>query len=652
MPPKNNSKKYKAKTNPSANHNLVNGHATDRSAAPATAASSTSAGAEAALAECESALRRCSLLPPPTLPSSGVSTSGPVCLVERTGPDAAELRSRCMDVAVEQINLMVGRRELLSSATLKLTYGRKYGLVGRNGEGKTQLLCAIARRELPVPEHIRIVHVEQEIEGDDTPVLEAVLRSDWEREYLLEQERRLERDESDAAGEALLEVYGRLEELGADAAETRASSVLAGLGFDADMQRRPTRSFSGGWRMRVSLAIALFQQPDLLLLDEANNHLDSVSLLWLAQFLQAWPRTVLMVSHDRWLLNAVAQDMILLHRKRLMYYGGNYDAYIRTRGEQQRHALAVAGSQKRRADELKSFIARFGRGHKKMARQAQARMKMLARLQAEMIDVDYDDPSLRIEFPAADSLPPPPCVSVNDVGFRYGDDGPMLYRNLHFGLDCDSRIAIVGPNGAGKSTLLKLLDGEIVPVDGWISRHPKLRIATFAQHHVDSMGDLGRSAVEHLRSLWPDMEMSECRALLGRFGLSGSLATMPMQLLSGGQKSRVQFAVMAAKRPSLMLFDEVTNHLDMATIDSLAMALNRFPGGVVLVTHDSRFLSMVANEIWVVQPGARRGEPGTVQVWNGDYEDYKTTVQQDLEQRGLLQAARKNAEALALASAA
>eukprot|EP00166_Cyanidium_caldarium_P003567 ctg_347.g175 len=229
MPPKNNSKKYRAKMNPSANHNLVNGHATDRSLAPATAASSSSAGAEAALAECESALRRCSLLPPPALPSSGASTSGPVCLVERTGPDAAERRSRCMDVAVEQINLMVGRRELLSSATLKLTYGRKYGLVGRNGEGKTQLLCAIARRELPVPEHIRIVHVEQEIEGDDTSVLEAVLRSDWEREYLLEQERRLEQDESDAAGEALLEVYGRLEELGADAAETRASSVLAGL---------------------------------------------------------------------------------------------------------------------------------------------------------------------------------------------------------------------------------------------------------------------------------------------------------------------------------------------------------------------------------------------------------------------------------------
>lgn len=586
--------------------------------------------------------RRSLLPPPPSEPGEDGY------FVERTGPDAATRRSASLDISIEGINLMVGRRELLASATLKLTYGRKYGLVGRNGEGKTQLLCALAHRRLPVPSHIRIAHVEQEVQGDDTKVLDAVLQSDREREYLLYWEKRLLQDQSDWAGEALMEVYERLDELDSDAAETRASMILRGLGFTAEAQQRPTREFSGGWRMRIRLAMALFQQPDLLLLDEANNHLDSVSLLWLAYFLRAWPRTVLMVSHDRWLLNEVAQDTILLHRKRLVYYGGNYDSYLKTRAEQQRHALAVASSQQRRAAELKNFIARFGHGHKKMARQAQSRMKMLQRLESEMIEVDEDDPSLRIEFPAAEYLPPPPCISVNNVGFRYSPDGPMLYRDLNFGLDCDSRVAIIGPNGAGKSTFLKLLAGEIVPTEGWISRHPKLRIATFAQHHVDSMEDLERSAVDHIRSLWPTLEVAECRALLGRFGLSGSLATMPMKLLSGGQKSRVQFAVMAAMRPSLMLFDEVTNHLDMQTIDSLAIALNAFPGGVVLVTHDTRFLSLVANEIWVVRPGKSPQESGTVEVWNGDYDDYKAAIERELEEAGLLAAAKQEAAALAL----
>ncbi|KAK4532160.1 hypothetical protein CCYA_CCYA11G3017 [Cyanidiococcus yangmingshanensis] len=636
MPPKNNSRKFRAKQAQQQQNKaaLSNGTSKPDQSSNGSLWQEVGSGRDAT---------RQSRLPPPPLIEGEDGY-----FVERTGPDAATRRSASMDICIEGINLMVGRLELLSSAVLKLTFGRKYGLVGRNGEGKTQLLCALAQRRLPVPSHIRIAHVEQEVEGDETLVLGAVLQSDREREYLLHWEQRLLQDHSDDAGEALMEVYERLDELGSDAAETRASMILRGLGFDTEAQQRPTKEFSGGWRMRIRLAMALFQQPDLLLLDEANNHLDSVSLLWLAHFLKAWPRTVLMVSHDRWLLNEVAQDTILLHRKRLIYYGGNYDSYVKTRAEQQRHAIAVASTQQRRAADLKNFIARFGHGHKKMARQAQSRMKMLQRLESEMIQVDQDDSSLRIEFPAAEYLPPPPCISVNNLGFRYAPQGPMLYRNLNFGLDCDSRVAIIGPNGAGKSTFLKLLAGDIVPSEGWISRHPKLRIAMFAQHHVDSMGDLERSALDHMRSLWPTLEAAECRALLGRFGLGGSLAIMPMKLLSGGQKSRVQFAVMAAMRPSLMLFDEVTNHLDMATIDSLAVALNAFPGGVVLVTHDARFLSLVANEIWIVRPGRTRQESGTVEVWTGDYDDYKAAVERELEEAGLFAAAKQEAAALAL----
>lgn len=583
---------------------------------------------------------RLSLLPPPRDAAAAPAGSAAASFYERTGPDAATRKSESRNIRVEGVHLMVGKLELLSSATFALTHGRKYGLIGRNGVGKTQLLGAISRREVSLQPFINVVHVEQEVEGDDTTALEAVMQSDREREWLLREERRLLVSEDTGneqadkqAGLALKEVYDRLEEMESDSAETRASSILAGLGFDAEMQQRATREYSGGWRMRISLAIALFQEPDLLLLDEPSNHLDSVTVQWLTHFLQHWEKTVVIVSHDRALLNDVCEEIIHMHRRRLTYYGGNYDTYVKTRGEQMRHAASVHETQVRRTKELKEFIARFGHGHKKMARQAQSRMKMLARLEDDIVDVDTDDAALQLEFSSNERLPPP-CVSVNDVAFGYDDDKPPLYEGLNFGLDCDSRVAIIGPNGSGKSTFLRLLNGEVTPTKGWVSRHPKLRIATFSQHHVDAL-DLRLSALEHMRALWPERGEQSFRAELGRFGLSGRLALMPMKVLSGGQKSRVQFAVMAHSQPHIMLFDEVTNHLDLTMVDTVAMALNRFDGGVVVVTHDERFLSMISDELWCTARG-RQGAPGSVRVWNGDYDSYKRRVRKDLEQQGLI----------------
>eukprot|EP00435_Cladocopium_sp_Y103_P019587 s1116_g4.t1 len=472
------------------------------------------------------------------------------------------------------------------------------------------------KSRVPIPQHFMIMHVEQEIKGDDTPVLQSVLQADREREWLLKVEQELLEKEDDGTGNepkvngvGLMEVYERLEELGNEDAEARAAVILAGLGFSGEDQNRPTKEFSGGWRMRIALAQSLFVQPDLLLLDEPTNHLDVHAVTWLEEFLKNWEKTVVIVSHDRCFLNNTTTNTIFLHRKRLWYYGGSYETFLRVRAEQRTNQEAISQQQQRKVAHLKQFIQRFGQGHKKMAKQAQSRMKMLTKLQEEAVAVDYDDPYLQLEFPAASTLPPP-CISVIEAGFGYTPDR-ILYQNLDFGVDCDSRVAIVGPNGAGKSTFLKLLDGSLEPTNGFVRRHAKLQLARFTQHHIEMM-DPDSDAVTHMRKLGAggikedgtsEVTVEEARKYLGRFGLHGDLALQPVKFLSGGQKSRLAFAELAWSSPHIMLLDEPTNHLDLETIEGLAMALNKFEGGVVLVSHDDRLVSMVADELWVVTPG-------------------------------------------------
>jgi len=484
-----------------------------------------------------------------------------------------------------------------------------------------------------------------EIVGDEVGVLETVVKADKEREWLLEQEASLcadetEGEEASVNGVTIMEVYDRLDELNSDDAEARAATILAGLGFSGEDQKRQTKEFSGGWRMRIALAQALFVQPDLLLLDEPTNHLDVHAVTWLEEFLKTWEKTVVTVSHDRAFLNSVTTHTIFCKRKRLWYYGGNYDTFLRVRAEQRTNQQAIAAQQGRKVEHLKQFIARFGHGHKKMAKQAQSRMKMLGKLQEEMGTVDFDDPYLQLNFPSASSLPPP-CISVIEAAFGYTEDR-ILYKGLNFGIDMDSRIAIVGPNGAGKSTFLKLLDQSLMPVEGTVRQHPKLMIARFTQHHLEMMVP-EEDAVTHMRRLGggikedgtSDVTVEEARKYLGRFGLQGDLALNPVKCLSGGQKSRLAFAQLAWKSPHILLLDEPTNHLDLETIEGLAMALNQFEGGVCLVSHDDRLVSMVADELWVVMPGPSKEVPGTVTVFEGSFDEYKEMLRDEFMKKNL-----------------
>ena len=579
----------------------------------------------------------------------------------RSGPDANRRANSNMDIQINGVQLYGGKQELLQDAVLKLVHGTKYGLVGRNGTGKSTLLHAISERRIPMPEHIHIIHVEQEAAPSDKSALQTVLDTDEERNYLLEIERILLEagdnaefdDEGVPIGKVkeshegidLNEVYDRLDEIGSDEAVARAGAILGGLGFDAADQAKATKEFSGGWRMRISLAQALFMTPDLLLLDEPTNHLDVHALTWLEEFLQRWEKTVVIVSHDRGFLNDTTTATMFLHNKRLRYYGGNYDTFVKVRSEHRANEEATQRNQAQREGHLKNFIQKFGQGHKKMVKQAQCRMKMLAKLQEEKVDVDYDDPYLRLNFPSATPLPPP-CISVMNVSFGY-EGYQTLYEGLDFGLDMDSRVAIVGPNGAGKSTFLKLLEGDILPTKGWVNRHTKLRLARFSQHHLESM-DLEQDCVAHMKSLDNEMPLETARAYLGRFGLSGELATKPVKFLSGGQKSRLAFAELAWKQPHIMLLDEPTNHLDLETIEALAMALNNFEGGVVLVSHDERLISLVVDEIWQVKKGDMLcvpPQPGYVRVFNGSFEEYKEKLRKEFDGGSLLTNKKKKEKA-------
>jgi len=562
----------------------------------------------------------------------------------RSGPDANRRVNANMDIHISGIQLYGGRDELIQDGVLKLVFGTKYGLVGRNGCGKSTLLRAISERLIKLPDFLHIIHVEQEASPDERSALQTVVETDKERLYLLDLEKRMLEEELDKIdGIDLNEVYERLDEIDADTATARAGQILGGLGFDPQEQQKATKDFSGGWRMRIALAAALFMKPDLLLLDEPTNHLDVHALTWLEEFLRTWEKTVLIVSHDRGFLNDCTTNTIFLHHKKLRYYGGSYDTFLKVRAEHRANEEAVQRNQNLRENSLKQFIARFGQGHKKMVRQAQCRMKMLEKLQSERVDVDYDDPYLRINFPSASPLPPP-CISVMNVAFGY-EGYQTLYQGLDFGLDMDSRVAIVGPNGAGKSTFLKLLEGDILPTEGWINRHTKLRLARFSQHHLETM-DPEQDSVAHMKRLDPEMPLETARAYLGRFGLSGELATKPIRVLSGGQKSRLAFAELAWKQPHILLLDEPTNHLDLETIESLAMALNNFEGGVVLVSHDERLISLVVDEIWIVKKGDMTSNPpvpGSVTVFNGSFDDYKDMLRQEFSGGNLLSEKRKAA---------
>ncbi|XP_011208050.1 ATP-binding cassette sub-family F member 3 [Bactrocera neohumeralis] len=533
--------------------------------------------------------------------------------------------NRSMDIKIENFDLAFGDKVLLQNANLLLSLGRRYGLVGRNGLGKTTLLRMISDRQLAIPSHISVLHVEQEVVGDDTKAVDSVLECDLERNRLLTREKEILATLNSGVQDTKLstelnEVYAQLQNIEADKAVARASVILRGLGFDADMQQRPTKSFSGGWRMRLALARALFSKPDLLLLDEPTNMLDIKAIIWLENYLQSWPTTLLVVSHDRNFLETVPTDIIHLHSQALEAYKGNYEQFEKTKTEKLKAQRREYEAQMAHRAHVQEFIDRF-RYNANRASSVQSKIKMLEKL-PELKPVEKEV-EVKLKFPEVEPLNPP-VLALSEIEFRYKDTDPLpVFKNVNLSATSDSRICIVGENGAGKTTLLKIIVGQLTTIHGNIISHRGLRIGYFAQHHVDHL-NMNTTCVGVLAELFPGRPDEEYRRQLGSFGISGQLALQSIASLSGGQKSRVALAKMCMADPNFLVLDEPTNHLDIETIDALGRAINAFKGGVILVSHDERLIKVVCKELWVC--GNR-----TVRGMEGGLDEYKREVYKEIE---------------------
>ncbi|CAI0642497.1 Protein GCN20 [Colletotrichum siamense] len=557
--------------------------------------------------------------------------------------------NKTKDIKLDNVDVSIGGQRILTDTNFTLAYGHRYGLVGHNGVGKSTLLRALSRRELPIPPYITILHVEQELTGDDTPAIQAVLDADVWRKVLLKEQAEITQKLSDietqrasladtsadaakldrdreALDNRLGDIQGKLAEMESDKAESRAASILAGLGFSAERQQNATKTFSGGWRMRLALARALFCEPDLLLLDEPSNMLDVPSIAFLSNYLQGYPSTVLVVSHDRAFLNEVATDIIHQHSQRLDYYrGANFESFYATREERKKTAKREYENQMAQRAHLQAFIDKF-RYNAAKSSEAQSRIKKLEKMPVlEPPETEY---SVKFKFPEVEKLSPP-IIQMTGVTFGYSKEN-ILLRNVDLDVQLDSRIGIVGPNGAGKTTVLKLLIGKLSPTSGLISQNPRLRVGFFAQHHVDAL-DLTMSAVSFMAKTYPGKTDEEYRRQLGAFGITGTTGLQKMAVLSGGQKSRVAFACLALTNPHILVLDEPSNHLDIEAMDALADALKEFEGGVLMVSHDVTMLQTVCTSLWVC-------DGGTVEKFPGDVQAYKKRIAAQADAAGVVKA--------------
>ena len=442
-----------------------------------------------------------------------------------------------------------------------------------------------------MPARARIGGVAQEVPSSSTSLLDTVLAADTERAALMK--------ESETAHDPhrIAEIQHRLADIDAWSAEGRASSILKGLGFDAEAQLRPCSDFSGGWRMRVALAGVLFAQPDYLLLDEPTNYLDLEGALWLESYLQKYPHTVLIISHDRGLLNRAVTGILHLDNKKLTYWSGPYDQFARQVAERRAVLQAEARKQDARRAHLQAFVDRFKAKASKAA-QAQSRVKMLEKM--ETITAPEDAKKVVFTFPEPEELSPP-IINMEGVSVGYG--GPLILKKLSLRIDQDDRIALLGRNGEGKSTLSKLLAGKLEPAEGKMVRSSKLRIGYFAQHQVDELF-IDETPLQHVMRLRPAEGQPRLRARLAGFGLGADQAETAVGRLSGGQKARLSLLLATIDAPHLLILDEPTNHLDMESREALVEALTEYSGAVVLVSHDMHLLSLVADRLWLVKGGS------------------------------------------------
>ncbi len=513
---------------------------------------------------------------------------------------------------IEDINYAVEGRPLFDGASATIPDGHKVGLVGRNGTGKTTLFrlirgeLALESGNIVLPKRARIGGVAQEVPSSDVSLINTVLAADTERSALMA--------EADNATDParIAEIQTRLTDIDAWSAEARAASILKGLGFDDADQQRPCSDFSGGWRMRVALAAVLFSQPDLLLLDEPTNYLDLEGALWLESYLSKYPHTVIIISHDRGLLNRAVGSILHLEDRKLTYYAVPYDKFAERRAERLAQAESENTKAKARIAHLQSFVDRF-RYKASKAVQAQSRLKMIERIQ--LVSTPQEAAPRAFSFPEPEELSPP-IIQIEGGVTGYGET--EVLRRLNLRIDQDDRIALLGKNGQGKSTLSKLLSDRLPLMAGKMTRSNKLRIGYFAQHQVDELY-VDETPLDHLRRLRPDEAPGKWRSRLAGFGLNADQAETRVGRLSGGQKARLSLLIATIDAPHMLILDEPTNHLDIESREALVEALTAYSGAVVLVSHDMHLLSLVADRLWLVSDG-------TVKPFDGDLEAYRALL--------------------------
>ncbi len=534
------------------------------------------------------------------------------------------------------ITLRLGGHLVLDRASAALPPRSRVGLVGRNGAGKSSLLKLIAGMyeaddgTIDAPSGMRIGYVAQEAPGGEATPFETVLAAATERTSLLEEA------EHASDPHRIAEIHERLNAIDAHGAPARAARILAGLGFDEEAQHRPLDTFSGGWRMRVALAALLFSEPDLLLLDEPSNHLDLEAALWLEHFLKSYRASLIVVSHERDLLNSVPDHILHLNRGTLSLYPGNYDAFVKLRGEREAQTEAARAAQEAKAKKLQAYVDRW-RYKAHTARQAQSRLKALAKLQP--VAAVSEDPSVVFDFPSPKELRPP-LIVLDDAAVGYAADTPVLSR-LNLRIDPDDRIALVGRNGNGKTTLARLLAGQLKPMGGAFVAGGKLRVGYFAQHQIEELVP-NETPLQHMERLLAGAKPGEVRAQLGRFGFSGDKAHVPVRQLSGGERARLSLALITREAPHILILDEPTNHLDVEAREALVEALAGFGGAVVVVSHDRHLLGLIADRLLLV-------DGGTAQDFAGSLDDYRAMVlrsgngsAEDSDDNGAKRASRKD----------
>ncbi|WP_066555585.1 ABC-F family ATP-binding cassette domain-containing protein [Croceicoccus bisphenolivorans] len=515
-------------------------------------------------------------------------------------------------LTIDDITVRLGGRPILERASATIPHGARVGLIGRNGAGKSTLMKAVIgdiepdEGQIGKPSRARIGYIAQEApDGSITPE-EAVLAADVERARLLVEA------ETCTDVDRLGEVHERLLAIDAYSAPARAAKILNGLGFDEDMQRRPLSSFSGGWKMRVALGALLFSEPDILLLDEPSNHLDLEATLWLENFLRSYPATLLVISHERDLLNNVVDHILHLQGGKLTLYTGGYDAFEKQRAERAAQIASAKAAQDAQRARLQDYVARNS-ARASTAKQAQARAKMLGKMQP--IVALIEDPSLSFEFPSPGELRSP-MISLDGAAVAYGDAPPIL-RRLDLRIDADDRIALLGRNGNGKTTLARLLSSQLQPVEGALAAPGKLKVGYFTQYQVEELAS-DATPVELMTRAMEGKTPAAVRAQLGRFGFSGPRATTQVDKLSGGERARLALALITRDAPHLLILDEPTNHLDVDAREALVQALNDYSGAVILISHDRHMVELTADRLVLVDGGTAREYAGSMD----DYIDF------------------------------